>query len=318
MEQASRHAARLMGDSLRMDEAIGEQLNVVVSDTESSAMELIVQARKLSDAAAALLTYLDNSNLSAHGMEEEVEVSVSSILKISAFVQKLPDMIREDMVTIQSAAIKEIGGLAGFIQIIKELSKQTELLALNAAIEAARAGEAGRGFMVVADEVRKLSTRSAEAASMIEKGLLSAEQTMRDGLRLSPVDTQIAEASAIVESIRTLQGNYEDIQQFYKTLFTVVTVHNTDLASGISEMLGNIQYQDVVRQRIERTLFAISERNKVLEQLPASLGDPETNQPALEAALVEVLNQYLANECRHASTASVSGSVDGLPKFELF
>lgn len=317
-QQASEHSTRLMENHLRMDGAIDEQLKVVIDDTESSALELIQQARKLNDAAVTLLHYLKNSNLSAHGMEQEVEVSVASILQISSFVQKLPDMIRDDVETIQSAAIKEIEGLASFIKIIKDISKQTDLLALNAAIEAARAGDAGLGFMVVADEVRKLSVRSASAAAMIEKGLIGAQHTMRDGLKLSPMDMQITEATTIVASIRKLQENYDDIQQFYKTLFTVVTAHNTDLAAGIAEMLGNIQYQDVIRQRIERVMLAIDERNKVLGELPRCLGAPESGLEQLAAQMLGVLDEYLANEQRHAPASTTAGPGDGLPKFELF
>lgn len=314
IRQASEHSSRLMENHLRVDDAIGDQLKVVISDTESSAMELILQARKLNDAAAVLLHYLNNSNLSANGMEQEVEASVSSILEMSGFVQKLPDM----METVQSTAIKEIDGLASFIKVIKDISKQTELLALNAAIEAARAGNAGMGFMVVADEVRKLSVRSSAAAAMIEKGLVGAQQTMRDGLRECPVDKQIAEAGAIVGSIRNLQGHYEDMRQFYKTLFTVVTAHNTDLATGIAEMMGNIQYQDVVRQRIERALLAVAARNKVLGELPDSLYEPASGLTQLPERMRGVLEDYLANEQRHTPSMAAAGQADNLPKFQLF
>ncbi len=306
---------QLIDNHLHLDVAIGTQLDEVVNDTDASAMALILHVRKLHDDAATLLNYLGSSGLFANDMEKGIEGSVASIVKISDFIQELPDLIRVDVKTVQMAAIKEIDGLVGFINVIKEISKQTDLLALNAAIEAARAGDAGRGFAVVAVEVRKLSDRSAEAAIMIEKGLLGAQRTMLEGLKLGPMGKQIADAGEIVGSIRELQNNYEDIRQYYKTLLIVVTEHNTNLAREIAEMLGHIQYQDVVRQRIERLASAMVRRNDLLRRS----GEPHADLAELPAQMQVVLNEYKANEERHAPTATnTSGSANGLPKMELF
>jgi phosphate/phosphite/phosphonate ABC transporter binding protein len=56
-----------------------------------------------------------------------------------------------------------------FVDLIKNIARNTNLLALNASIEAARAGAAGKGFSVVAEEIKRLSENTDRFVKEIEQ-----------------------------------------------------------------------------------------------------------------------------------------------------
>lgn len=317
---AVEQAQTILAGHLRLDGEIDTKLNEIVSDTENSAIAIIQQVRQLHDTASTLVGYLDGSSLKAGDMGREIVDSVAYLGEIGHFVEQLPARIERDLHNVQAMAqeIKELGGLVGAVQSI---GMQSHLLAINAAIEASRAGPAGAAFRVIADEVRSLASNSSAAAGRMNGGLARVRSRLENGVQQSIAESsqQLAQISQAAASIQKLQNNFEDMSQYYKTRFAVVTRHNEDLARNIAEVLGQIQYQDVVRQCVQRIQAVVGKRNGVFQDAVASAGQHGPAGAPLPALLQAVLDDYLDEEKKHLHSArhEPDNSDSGL-KIELF
>ena len=222
----------------------------------------------------------------------------------------------------------EVRALTPLIKVITSIAQQTSLLALNAEIEAARAGSAGRGFGVVAIEVRKLSVLSTQAAADIATKINST---------CKRVDTEMAEARLSLEQYESntgmhnlIEGLSEMQQEFSKNgelLLEVISEVDASYAESInrlSEALGHIQFQDVMRQRMEHVQEALLEMREHLLMLAAKPEDPRLGRPPGETfnpLLAAHFAQYrmASQTVTHLAVSGEAADVDqGRPAIELF
>ena len=304
---------------LDLDQEIDAKFVDLMGDTELAAIGIIQQVRQLYDAAKAVLVYIDNSNPQANNLGQEIIDSVSYLIEIGQLVEKLPTKMRRDIEVVQSV-VKEINALSALVGAVQGISMQSHMLAINAAIEGSRAGESGAAFRIVAQEMRILAANSSDVATKIDSGLSRARLVVEEGMSTSVEESnhQLHLASNAVVSIKKLQDNFEDMSQYFKTRFSVMTQHNQGLAKEISEVLGHVQSQDVVSQSIDRIRYAIGERNELLLNLASATAPQEANASTLVQEITRIRDDFVQEEEKHKHSARHQDTAGSEPKFELF
>jgi methyl-accepting chemotaxis protein len=138
-------------------EKAGESVSLMtrsINEVASSATQSAESARKSQETAARGAGAVDSAVKSMNQIRDQIQDTAKRIKRLGESSQEIGEIV----------------------DLISDISEQTNVLALNAAIQAASAGEAGRGFAVVAEEVQRLAERSAEATKQIG-ALVKAIQT---------------------------------------------------------------------------------------------------------------------------------------------
>jgi methyl-accepting chemotaxis protein len=186
-----------------------------------------------------------NTSRIAHSATDARELAINGaevVRQTGLEVQEIARAVQESTLVMQTLN-KRSQQVGEIVDVIIEITDQTNLLALNAAIEAARAGEHGRGFAVVADEVRKLATSTAKATvgitervKAIQVDASQAVVAMNKSLERVTRGVEYAGQAGdslqqIVESVGSLQGMASEIATATVELSTTAEQISKDIVA---------------------------------------------------------------------------------------
>jgi twitching motility protein PilJ len=180
-EQVTRSVAQAQYISNELLTATDQQSKEIVETNQT--VNRIVQSIRSVSGSAAESSKVASASLSA--TKRGIKAVNDQIQGMNEIREQIQDTAKRIKRLGESS--QEIGEI---VELISDITEQTNVLALNAAIQAAASDSAGRGFSILAEEVQRLAEHSAEAARQIGTIVKTIQSDTHDAVAAMEKTTQ--------------------------------------------------------------------------------------------------------------------------------
>jgi methyl-accepting chemotaxis protein len=320
-----------IGDFKLFIDVIHSQIGDSLAESEREVVQVIEQIAELNANASQQREIIAHSLQSGHELMEGSQAGTESSKQIFAAIgiqiTEQTNELRGDFAHIQGLAREELA-LTPMIKIITSVARQSQMLALNAEIEAARAGSAGRSFAVVALEVRKMAALTAKAAAEIAQKINStcdrANRELSEAQAAMEHHEKADVMAGLMEHLAETQRKFIGNDQAMRAMIVELDANYQENVLGLGRAMCHIQFQDVMRQRLEHVQGALLEMRDHLERLNERAADNSWDgkvDPTVKSLLAAHLDSYsmASQTVTHNSVAGgASAGGQDCPAIELF
>lgn len=266
-----------------------EQVTLAASEARASSNELLAAADRQSQQIADTTEAVNQMSTSIVQVSQNAADSSRVAEQSLATARKGGDSVRNaiagmnsirDQIQETSKRIKRLGEssqeIGEIVDLISDITEQTNVLALNAAIQAAAAGEAGRGFTVVAEEVQRLAERSAQATRRIGAIVKTIQSDTQDAVHAMETSTQgVVEGTVLSDaaghSLAEIESVSDDLARLIQSI-SDATRAQTGNAQQIAENMREIlAVTEQASDGARRSAASIGQLSVLSDELKASV-----------------------------------------------
>ena len=258
--QAQSISAELLGAAERQSKEIEEttaqvlQVSRSISEVSSTAEEGARVAQRSLSAADKGRAAVQNSISGMNDIREQIQETSKRIKRLGESSQEIGEIV----------------------ELISDITEQTNVLALNAAIQAASAGEAGRGFSVVAEEVQRLAERSGEATKQIGAIVKTIQADTQDAVAaMEKSTTGVVEGAKLSDAAGQALSEIDFVTKNLAQLIQTISQATQTQASATTKVAQNMQdILEITRQTTRGTQQAagsIRDLAAVAQELKSSV-----------------------------------------------
>ncbi|MDO8348143.1 MAG: methyl-accepting chemotaxis protein [Rugosibacter sp.] len=243
------------------------------------------QAGEIRQVSSSVLATADSMGVVSVSAQESAKVALASVDAAQRGASAVADSISgmneiRGQIQETSKRIKRLGEssqeIGEIVELISDITEQTNVLALNAAIQAASAGEAGRGFSVVAEEVQRLAERSAGATKQIAALVKTIQTDTHDAVAAMEKSTQgVVEGTklsdAAGQSLAEISSVSQDLAQRVTTIAGATQTQAKTATEVAVSMKSILEITDQTTAGTQQTARSVAELAALATELKGSV-----------------------------------------------